>query len=133
MSCEYLREFSKKFETTLMVYSGAWGKLIHEKNRSRKSRETVPLNKGHDSKDASYFLCSWSSQSFSSAEFVSQIGTYINDLQLLFTDHLINLDRVPGTEKHTFQILSVYAKSYSVALCRLYKKETLRTHTYIHS
>ncbi len=27
-----------------MVYSGAWGKLIHEKNRSRKSRDTVPLN-----------------------------------------------------------------------------------------
>jgi hypothetical protein len=31
LSCEYLREFSKKFETALMVYSGAWGKLIHEK------------------------------------------------------------------------------------------------------
>jgi hypothetical protein len=31
LSCEYLREFSKKFETTLMVYSEAWGKLIHEK------------------------------------------------------------------------------------------------------
>ena len=28
---------------TLMVYSGAWGKLIHEKNRSQKSRDTVPL------------------------------------------------------------------------------------------
>jgi hypothetical protein len=27
----------------IMVYSGAWGKLIHEKTRSRKSRETVPL------------------------------------------------------------------------------------------
>ncbi len=27
-----------------MVYAGAWGKLIHEKkNRSRKSRDTVPL------------------------------------------------------------------------------------------
>jgi hypothetical protein len=25
------REFSKKFETALMGYSGAWGKLIHEK------------------------------------------------------------------------------------------------------
>jgi hypothetical protein len=34
LSCEYLREFSKKFETTLMVYSRAWGKLI---------RDTVPL------------------------------------------------------------------------------------------
>jgi hypothetical protein len=35
---------SKKFETALMVYSGAWGKLIHEKTRSRKSRYIVPLN-----------------------------------------------------------------------------------------
>jgi hypothetical protein len=33
---EYLREFSKKFETALMVYSGAWGKLIHEKNQKQK-------------------------------------------------------------------------------------------------
>jgi hypothetical protein len=33
LSCEYLREFSKKFETALMVYSGAWGKWIHEKNQ----------------------------------------------------------------------------------------------------
>jgi hypothetical protein len=48
LSCEYLCEFSKKFETALMVpvYSGAWGKLIHEKTRSRKSRDTVPLNTG---------------------------------------------------------------------------------------
>jgi hypothetical protein len=43
LSCEYLREFSKKFETALLVYSGAWGKLIHEK-KSRKSRGTVPLS-----------------------------------------------------------------------------------------
>ncbi len=32
----HLREFSKKFETTIMVYSGAWGKLIHEKNKKSK-------------------------------------------------------------------------------------------------
>ena len=36
LSCEYLREFSKKFETVLMGYSGAGGKLIHEKNQKRK-------------------------------------------------------------------------------------------------
>jgi hypothetical protein len=28
--------FRKKFETALMVYSGAWGKLIHEKNQESK-------------------------------------------------------------------------------------------------
>jgi hypothetical protein len=33
----------EKFETDLMVYSGAWGKLIHEKTRSRKSRDTAPF------------------------------------------------------------------------------------------
>ncbi len=27
-----------------MVYSRAWGKLIHEKTRSKKSRDTVPLS-----------------------------------------------------------------------------------------
>jgi hypothetical protein len=37
--------FPKKLETALMVYSGAWGKLIHEKNRSRKSRGTLPLKR----------------------------------------------------------------------------------------
>jgi hypothetical protein len=32
----YICEFSKKFETTLLVYSGALGKLIHEKNQKLK-------------------------------------------------------------------------------------------------
>ncbi len=36
LSCEYLREFSKKFETVLMGYSGAGEKLIDEKNQKRK-------------------------------------------------------------------------------------------------
>jgi hypothetical protein len=35
--------FRKKFGTVLMGYSGAGGKLIHKKNRSKKSRDTVPL------------------------------------------------------------------------------------------
>ncbi len=36
LSYEYIREFSKKFETALMLYSEAWGKLIHEKNQKSK-------------------------------------------------------------------------------------------------
>ncbi len=36
LSCEYLRQFSKKFETVLLEYSGAGGKLIHEKNQKQK-------------------------------------------------------------------------------------------------
>jgi hypothetical protein len=43
MTCEYLREFSKKFETVLMEYAGAGGKLIHKKNKSKNSRDTVPF------------------------------------------------------------------------------------------
>jgi hypothetical protein len=35
--------FEKNWKA-LMVYSGAWGKLIHEKTRSRKSRDSVLLN-----------------------------------------------------------------------------------------
>jgi hypothetical protein len=43
LTYEYLREFSKKFEMTLMLFSGAWGKVIHEKNLKQKSRDTIPL------------------------------------------------------------------------------------------
>jgi len=35
-SCEYLREFKKKFEMALTGYSGAGGKLIDEKNQKQK-------------------------------------------------------------------------------------------------
>ncbi len=34
---------SKKFEMNLMLFSGAWGKVIHEKNLKQKSRDNVPL------------------------------------------------------------------------------------------
>ncbi len=44
LSLEYLREFSKKFEMALMVYSDAWGKLIHEKNRKSKISWHCPFN-----------------------------------------------------------------------------------------
>jgi hypothetical protein len=33
----------EKMRKALIVHSGAWGKLIHVKTRSRKSRDTVPL------------------------------------------------------------------------------------------
>ncbi len=47
LTCEYLREFSKKFETVLLEYSGSGGKLIHQKTRSKKSPDTVPLKALH--------------------------------------------------------------------------------------
>jgi hypothetical protein len=38
---EYLREFSRKFETTSVEYLGARGTLIHEKNlKSKNSYQT---------------------------------------------------------------------------------------------
>ncbi len=45
LSCEYLRDFWKKFEMVLMGYSRAGGKLIHKKTRIKKSRDTVPLSR----------------------------------------------------------------------------------------
>jgi hypothetical protein len=36
LTCENLREFLKKFEMILMLISGAWGKVIHEKNLKQK-------------------------------------------------------------------------------------------------
>jgi hypothetical protein len=45
-TCEYLQaEFLEKFETTLILFSGAWKKRIHgeKKTWSKKSRDTVPF------------------------------------------------------------------------------------------
>jgi hypothetical protein len=43
LTCEYLREVSKQFEIIQTLFSGACGKMIHEKNRKQKSCYTVPL------------------------------------------------------------------------------------------
>ncbi len=50
LSCEYLREISKKFDTILMVKSEAWGKLIQEKNQKQKISWHCPF-KGTVSRD----------------------------------------------------------------------------------
>ncbi len=47
LSCEYLREFSKKFETVLKEYSGAGGNWFLKRSGSKKSRDTVPLKEPH--------------------------------------------------------------------------------------
>jgi hypothetical protein len=44
LSCEYLGEFSKKFETVLLGYSRTGGKLIDEKNQKRKISWHCPFN-----------------------------------------------------------------------------------------
>jgi hypothetical protein len=43
---EYRCEFSKKFKMTLMLFSGAWGKMNHEKKPKRKILWHCPFN-GH--------------------------------------------------------------------------------------
>ncbi len=45
LTCEYLRKFSKKFEITLTLFSGAWGKVIHEKNLKKKISWNCPFKK----------------------------------------------------------------------------------------
>ncbi len=45
LTCEYLRKFSKKFEMTLLLFSGAWGKVIHEKNLKQKISWHCPFNR----------------------------------------------------------------------------------------
>jgi hypothetical protein len=45
LTCEYLCEFSKTFEMTLMLFSGAWGNMIQGKNlNTKKSLDIVPSN-----------------------------------------------------------------------------------------
>jgi hypothetical protein len=43
VNLEPLRKFSKKFEMALMAYSGAWGKLIHEKKPKVENLMTLSL------------------------------------------------------------------------------------------
>ncbi len=43
LTCKYLREFSNKFDG--MEYSGAWGKLIHEKNLTSKISWHCPFKR----------------------------------------------------------------------------------------
>jgi hypothetical protein len=44
LTCEYLREFSKKFEMIITLFSGARGKRNHEKNLKHKTSLHCPFN-----------------------------------------------------------------------------------------
>jgi hypothetical protein len=43
LTCDYIREFVKKFEMTLMLFAGAWGKMIHGKNMKQKTSLHCPF------------------------------------------------------------------------------------------
>jgi hypothetical protein len=45
LTCEYLCILLKKFEMTLKLFSGAWGKMIHEKKILKKKLFSGVLNK----------------------------------------------------------------------------------------
>ncbi len=53
LTCEYLREFSKRFETVLQEYSGAGGKLIHQKNQKQKISWHCPFKRLREKKSPS--------------------------------------------------------------------------------
>ncbi len=72
LTCEYLHEFSKKFEMILMLLSGAWGKVIHEKNLKQKISWHCPFKAGRSQVYYSLDLSSttntqWVSQIYLSA------------------------------------------------------------------
>ncbi len=43
LASEYLREFSEKFKMTIMLFSGAWRKMFHEKKPEAKNLVTLSL------------------------------------------------------------------------------------------
>jgi hypothetical protein len=45
ITCEYLRKFRKKFEINLLLFSGAWGKMIHVKNLNEKIDGHCPFDR----------------------------------------------------------------------------------------
>jgi hypothetical protein len=45
--CEYFFKFLKKFEMVLMLFSGAWGKMIHEKKLNQKILWHCPFKAKH--------------------------------------------------------------------------------------
>jgi hypothetical protein len=57
LTCEYLREFSKKFETVLMGYSGPRGKLIHEINQKQKISWYCPFKSNLKTFSFQYYKC----------------------------------------------------------------------------
>jgi hypothetical protein len=71
LSCEYLREFSKKFGTILMGNSGTGGKLIHEKNLKSNISRHCPFNQTYQS-----FLDGRGSRDRSSLNFASLCFVY---------------------------------------------------------
>ena len=69
--CEYLREFSKKFEMVLMGYSGIQGTLIYEKNLKAKISCQTPFK--------------WVIAKFGTCTVVSVNGTLVEDTMRRFT------------------------------------------------
>ncbi len=59
VACEYLCEFSKKFEMILLLLSGVRGKVIHEKNLKQKISWHCPINAEFWNDFLFYFVTLW--------------------------------------------------------------------------
>jgi hypothetical protein len=58
LSCEYLRKFSKNFDSTQMGFLGAWRKLIHENNLKSKISWHCPFKVCHNLTQSSPWMLS---------------------------------------------------------------------------
>jgi hypothetical protein len=56
---EYLSEFSKEFEMTLMLLSGAWGKMIQEKPEAKNLVTLSLYDINHDKNSAKFNEENW--------------------------------------------------------------------------
>ncbi len=90
LTCEYLCEFSKKLKTVLMGYSGAGGKLIHEKNQKQKISWHCPFNLGGDKTECCHYTEACSSKGWSCMR--SHLPPEISSIFQLIRRHMFNDD-----------------------------------------
>ncbi len=115
LNCEYLREFSKKFEMALMVFSGAWGKLIHEKKQKLKIWWHCPF-KIYLLADSAAFHCN-KQQIFM---FKCFITTYLSIFLLSYTHHeLLQIRTVPVESPNTARMASSLPLSHNISSLRV--------------
>ncbi len=74
LTCEYLLEFLEKFEMTLMLFSGTWGKMIHEKSLRQKIVLHSPIQKPFHylkKRNIENARCKWCRESYRSPDYLT--------------------------------------------------------------
>ncbi len=110
LSCEYLREFSEKFETALMVQSEAWGKLIQEKNQKQKISWHCPFK----------FLSGERTRFFYHTLFCKERALILSALKLFFWSSRFQGLRfqpsvTPRIQRETSETLNILQTCYSLS------------------